>query len=75
MRLLAALFLIAILAVIGIFAYQNDESVSLDFLKWRVVAPLSVVLGIAFAAGMLGGWSFYGVIRRSVIRATERRPH
>jgi uncharacterized integral membrane protein len=73
MRLLAFLFLLALVGTIGIFAYQNNESLSLDFLKWQVTVSTAVALGAAFVMGMLGGWSLLGAVRRSFNRASGRQ--
>lgn len=73
MRLLSLLFLIGLLAIIAIFAYQNNESTSLDFLSWHLTASMAAVIGGAFLLGMLGGWSILGALRRSLHRATAQR--
>jgi uncharacterized integral membrane protein len=57
----------------GIFAYQNNERISLDFLSWQMTASLAAVLGVAFVMGMLGGWALLGAVRRSLYTVTERR--
>jgi len=68
MRLLALLFLVVLLAVVAIFAYQNNDSVSLDLLSWHGTTSMALVVGAAFVTGMLGGWSLLGAVRRSVHR-------
>jgi uncharacterized integral membrane protein len=72
MRLLAFLFLVALVIAVAIFAYQNNDNVSLDFLSWHGTASMALVVGAAFVTGMLGGWSLLGAVRRSVHRFTER---
>jgi lipopolysaccharide assembly protein A len=73
MRVLAFLFLLALVGTVGIFAYQNNESVSLDFLSWHGTASMAAVLGGVFVMGMLGGWSLLGAVRRSLYRVSERQ--
>jgi uncharacterized integral membrane protein len=73
MRVLALLFLLALVGTLGVFAYQNNESISLDFLSWHLSASMATVLGAVFAMGMLGGWSLLGAVRRSLYRVSERQ--
>lgn len=73
MRLLSLLFLLALIGVCALFAYQNNDTMALEFWQWNIVAPMSAIIGGAFLAGMLGGWSLLGALRRSFIRATEQR--
>jgi len=73
MRFFYLLILLALIAVIAIFAYQNAEAVDVQFLNWGVPTTLAAVAGAAYLLGMLSGWTVIGLFRRSLYRATETR--
>jgi uncharacterized integral membrane protein len=72
MRVIYGLLLLAFLAVLGIFAYQNDESVSVRFFDWAAPASLAAVAGASYVLGMFSGWTVVGFVRRSLQRVTAR---
>jgi len=72
MRFLYFLFLVALLAAVGLFAYQNNESVNLVYLNRSVTTTLAVLIGVAYVAGMLSGWSVVGLFRRTWRQAMDR---
>jgi uncharacterized integral membrane protein len=72
MRLVYFLILLCFLVVIGIFAYQNDEPVTLNFLREHVALHMSLLLLGVYVFGMLSGWTVVGFIKRSFERVTER---
>jgi putative membrane protein len=74
MRFLSLLFLIILLAVVGIFAFQNNESVSLHFFDRGISASMALLIGSVYLLGMLSGWAVIGMVRRSVARVTEYQP-
>lgn len=71
MRVLCALFLLAFLAAIGIFAYQNQQELSLRFIQWSATASIPIVVGAAYLLGMFSGWTVIGMLRRSLDRVVE----
>jgi uncharacterized integral membrane protein len=73
MRFFYLLVLLALIAAIAIFAYQNAEGVDVQFLKWGMTTSLAAVVGAAYLLGMLSGWTVVGLFRRSLYRATEPR--
>ena len=73
MRSLVALFLIVFIGVAVFLCVQNVESVNLMLLAWPVTAPLWLIVVTAYLFGMLSGWGFMGLLKRSWLRVTESR--
>jgi len=71
MRFLCFLFLVAFAGVIGLFAWQNQQEVTLRLFEWHTQAQIAVIIGAAYVLGMLSGWSVVGMVRRSMARVTE----
>jgi lipopolysaccharide assembly protein A len=72
MRTLYFLFLLAFIAALGIFAWQNQGTVTVSFLQWQISIMLAAVAGVSYLLGMLSGWSVVGLVRRSIHRVTDR---
>jgi uncharacterized integral membrane protein len=53
-------------AVTLIFAVQNFESVTLDFLRIRVSAPLALLIILFYLLGMVTGGSLWALIRWAI---------
>jgi uncharacterized integral membrane protein len=73
MRIVYLVFLIALLAAIGIFAWQNREGVSVQFLEWRLAGPLSLIIAAVYVLGMLSGSFLIGALRRSYHEVVDHR--
>ena len=56
-----------------IFALQNLEMVSMDFLWFSMRAPLAFLVAATYVAGMVTGSSFLALVRRSVRSAGMSR--
>ena len=58
-------FIIGIIlgAIAVVFAIQNVETVSYNFIAWTITAPRAIVLLAVLIAGMLIGWLFSAVPR------------
>jgi hypothetical protein len=72
MRFFCFLFLVVFAGAAGLFAYQNrahDVAVTVWDQTWLVNLP--ILVAALFVAGMLGGWSIVGMLRRSWRRVTE----
>ena len=67
------LFLLLALAAVVIFAVQNNETVTLQYLDRSVTCTLSLFVAIVYVVGMVSGWTVIGLLRRSLLRATEQR--
>ena len=72
MHFIYFLFLVVMLGAVGLFAYQNGANVDLAYLNRSVTVPLSLLIGAAYAVGMLSGWSVVGIFRRTWRRAMDR---
>ena len=72
MRFLCFLFLVALAGAVGIFAWQNEDGVTIRFPDWTLPMTLAAVAGASYVVGMFSGWSIVGMIRRSVHRVTDR---
>ena len=73
MRVVYFLILVVIVAAVGIFAWQNEQSVTLRYLDQSMTQPLSLLIGVAYVLGMLSGWTVVGILKRSLQRVTEQR--
>jgi uncharacterized integral membrane protein len=71
MRFFSFLFLLVFAGVVGVFAWQNRQDVTLTFFQWSLTADMALILGGAFVAGMLAGWSVVAMVRRSFTRSAE----
>jgi putative membrane protein len=71
MRLLCFLFLIAFVGALVVFVVQNQQEMTLEFLKWSATLKVALVVGAAFLLGMFSGWSIVGLVRRSIQRVRE----
>lgn len=67
MRLLLAAAIL-LMAVAAIFALQNAQPVSVNFLKWSFEASLVIVLVMTFSAGALAAFLFSLPWRIRVLR-------
>ena len=72
MRALYISVLILIVAALAIFAYQNNESVTLQYFRRSITLPISLLIVVVYVLGMLSGWTVVAFLRRSWRRAMER---
>jgi uncharacterized membrane protein YciS (DUF1049 family) len=73
MRFLYFLVLVIIIAALAVFAVQNNEPVTLNYLDRSVTSPLSWLIAAVYLLGMVSGWTVVGFVRRTLRRVTERR--
>jgi lipopolysaccharide assembly protein A len=73
MRFIQAVLLLVFLGVIGVFAAQNTQVVSLRFLNWGVESPIAIMSIAIYLLGMLSGWTVVGFMSRSLRDVTNRR--
>jgi uncharacterized membrane protein YciS (DUF1049 family) len=71
MRILCFLFLVAFAGAVALFAYQNQQEVSLTFWDQTITARVPLVVAAIFVLGMLSGWTIIGMLRRSVDQVLE----
>jgi len=78
MRFVFLVLLVAILAGVGIFVIQNNESVTLNYKVFNYVdehltLPVSVLACLAYVLGMVSGWTVVGFLKHSLLRVTEEK--
>jgi lipopolysaccharide assembly protein A len=73
MRVFYTLILLVFLGATAIFALQNREMVTIQYLDRNVSCELSLLIGIVYLLGMLTGWTIVGLLRRSIHRVSEQR--
>jgi uncharacterized integral membrane protein len=71
MRFFFFLVLVVLAGAVAIFAVQNQETVTLQFLEWSASYPLAFLVGVVYFLGMLSGWSVVGMVRRSWHRIAD----
>jgi uncharacterized membrane protein YciS (DUF1049 family) len=71
MRLFCLIFLVVFAGAVGLFAYQNQQHVTLAFLNYNAEVSVALLAGVVFGLGMLSGWTIVGMLRRSFHRLTE----
>ena len=75
MRFLYFLLLLAFAGAVGVFAYQNNEPITLKYLDRTLTSRLDLLIAAAYFAGMFSGWTVVGILRRSWQRVVERPQH
>jgi uncharacterized membrane protein YciS (DUF1049 family) len=73
MRVFWLLVLLIIVAAVGLFGWQNDQAVTLNYLDRSMTQPLYLLIGVVYLLGMVSGWTVVGFLKRSVQRVTESR--
>ena len=58
------IFTAVVVVVLGIFVYQNRDTVEIEFLFLGVNLPLWAVIGVFLILGALLGWVWRWVMRR-----------
>jgi uncharacterized integral membrane protein len=61
---MAVIFVLSVVTLV--FAVQNFESVTLDFLGIRVSAPLALLVILVYLLGMVTGGSLWALIRWAI---------
>ncbi len=72
MRGLCLLILLVFVAAVVVFALQNSETISVQFLNEVLTYPLSLVIGAVYLLGMFSGWTIVGMLKRTYRRVTEQ---
>jgi uncharacterized integral membrane protein len=74
MRYVYLVLLVLLLAAIGIFAFQNTDTVPVKVYRHSIEQPMAVVLAAVYVLGMLTGWTVVGFVKRSIRRVTQSPP-
>jgi uncharacterized integral membrane protein len=75
MRFIQALLFLAFLGVVGLFAVQNTQAITVDFWTWRVTGPVALLAIATYLLGMLSGWTVVSYVTRSLRRVSEHPQH
>ncbi|MHB1424984.1 MAG: lipopolysaccharide assembly protein LapA domain-containing protein [Gemmataceae bacterium] len=73
MRVVYFLLLLLVLGAVGLFAAQNNESITLLYLDRSISTTLPLLIGAVYLLGMVSGWTVIGFLTRSFRRVTDRR--
>jgi uncharacterized integral membrane protein len=71
MRYIQPVILLVFLAAIGVFALQNRDVITVNFLKWNFSEPVAFVTVVVYLLGMLSGWTVVAFMRGSLRGITE----
>ncbi len=74
MRFIYFMLLLVFIAIVGVFAFQNSDQVTVHFLQWSATSAFSVFIAGAYVLGMLSGWTVVGFIKRSLQVVTTQPP-
>jgi uncharacterized integral membrane protein len=72
MRLLCFVILLFLVGAIGVFALQNRELITLQYLGQSVSCPPSLLIAIVYLLGMVTGATVIAFVQRSLRRVAER---
>ncbi len=75
MRYIQAVIFLIFLSAIGIFALQNNDVITVRFLRWNLSEPVAFVTVVVYFLGMLSGWTVVAFSRGSFRRVTEPPRH
>jgi uncharacterized membrane protein YciS (DUF1049 family) len=64
---------LVVVTAVAIFALQNSEDVTLQYLNKSAVLPMAALIGAVYLLGMISGWTVVGFLKRSFRRVTEDR--
>ena len=71
MRFLCLLILVVVAAAVALFAFENQQDVTLTFYNFHLITNVAALIGVAYVLGMVSGWTVVGVMRRSFVRVIE----
>jgi uncharacterized membrane protein YciS (DUF1049 family) len=76
MRYLWLLLFLIIVAIIGVFAFENNDPVAINYLDQSLSVqsihlPMSALIGATYLLGMLTGWIAIGFLKRTVHHMTK----
>lgn len=73
MRWVYLVFLLAIVVIIIVFVFQNNERTTVQLFDRSVTAPLSWFFVGVYFLGMWTGWTVVGFVKRAYHRATAHK--
>ncbi len=75
MRYIQAFVFLAFLVAIGVFAAQNTDVITVNFLNWNLAQPVALLTVAVYVLGMLSGWTVLAFMRGSLRQVTQRSGH
>jgi len=75
MRYFQAFVFLTFLVAVGIFAVQNRDVITVNFLTWNLSQPVAILSVVVYVLGMLSGWSVVAFLRRSYRGAIANPQH
>jgi lipopolysaccharide assembly protein A len=75
MRFIQAVIFLAFLVVVGVFAVQNTDVVTVNFWTWKQSGPVAILTIAVYLLGMLSGWAVVGFVRRSLRQVAKQPQH
>jgi len=72
MRRIYFLILLFLVGAIGVFALQNRELITVQFLGQSVSCPPWLLIAIVYLLGMVSGGTVVGFVQHSLRRVAER---
>jgi uncharacterized integral membrane protein len=75
MRLIQGLIFLTFLGLLGLFAVQNTEVITVNFGTWRHSGPVALLAIAVYILGMLSGWTIVAFVSRSLRRVSQHTPH
>jgi uncharacterized integral membrane protein len=72
MRFIQAVIFLAFLGVVGLFAVQNMDVITVNFWNWKYTGTLAILAIAVYILGMLSGWTVVAFVRRSLRRVSEQ---
>ena len=73
MRMFLGVILLVFLGAVGVFALQNTQAITVQFINWSITAPLALLAVVIYLLGMMSGSSVVGFMRRSIHRVSSHR--
>jgi uncharacterized membrane protein YciS (DUF1049 family) len=71
MRMFYFLMLLLFGGAIAVFALQNRELITLQYLDRSVSCSPTLLIAIVYLLGMVSGWTVVGFVQRSLRRSAE----
>jgi len=75
MRFIQAVIFLAFLGVVGVFAVQNTDVITVNFWNWKQSGPVALLIIVVYLLGMLSGWAVVGFVRRSLRQVADHPRH
>ena len=71
MRVFSVIFLLVLVVLLGVLAYENNRPTTLTAGQWNLELPFPVIVAVVYVLGMLTGGTVVSAVRRSWYRASE----